>query len=512
MHRNVSTRRQWLHDSARLGLGAAAGAAGLVGNLGGLVGPQPNEARAADGGAPASTSAAEPVALGSRRELFVDDFLIARREGVDLRLHRPEPREVVLVCDAPWEGNTSAYYTLFQDGDLYRAYYRGSHFDEQAKKALRPEVTCYAESRDGRTWEKPRLGLHEFAGSKANNIVWAGEGAHNFTPFLDVNPACPPEARYKALAGGLTQVNGKPKHCLYALRSADGLRWARASEEPAITAGAFDSQNLAFFDAARGVYRAYWRYFTSGRTDETGWKPSGHRAIRTAASRDFIHWDEPADLRYVDSPDEHLYTNCVRAYDRAPHLLLGFPTRYQPKTQQVEPVFMSSRDGVLFRRWDEALIPITAPEDRDGNRSNYMTNALLQLPGDEGRLSVFATEAYYTGPGSRVRRFTYRTDGFVSASAGAVGGVLLTRPLTFTGRRLVLNLASRGPTRVELQDPAGAPLAGFSADDCAALRGDAIAREVAWRGGGDLSALVGRPVRVKFLLADADLYALEFAA
>jgi len=37
-------------------------------------------------------------------------------------------------------------------------------------------------------------------------------------------------------------------------------------------------------------------------------------------------------------------------YFRAPHLLIGFPTRFQPKTQQVEPVFMTSRDGVVFRR------------------------------------------------------------------------------------------------------------------------------------------------------------------
>ena len=60
---------------------------------------------------------------------------------------------------------------------------------------------------------------------------------------------------------------------------------------------------------------------------------------------------------------------------------------------------MTSRDGVLFRRWSEELIPITAPKDRDGNRSNYMTWGLLQLPGNDRELSVYATEAYYAGPG-----------------------------------------------------------------------------------------------------------------
>ena len=111
----------------------------------------------------------------------------------------------------------------------------------------------------------------------------------------------------------------------------------------------------------------------------------------------------------------------IQPYFRAPHLLLGFPTRFQPKNEQVEPVLMTSRDGRHFRRWPEPLIPITAPEDRDGNRSNYMTWGLLELPGREGELSVYGTEAYYAGPGSRVRRFTFRTDGFVSRPRGRQG-------------------------------------------------------------------------------------------
>jgi len=184
-------------------------------------------------------------------------------------------------------------------------------------------------------------------------------------------------------------LNGKKKSCLYAYKSADGVHWKPMNDDaadsrtvPVITAGAFDSQNLAFWDSVRGEYRAYWRIFS----DKV-------RAIRTATSRDFIHWDNQADVKYVDSPAEHLYTNAIRPYFRAPHLFLGFPTRFQPKHEQVEPVFMTSRDGVLFHRWAEALIPITAPKDRDGNRSNYMTNALLQLPGNDKELSVFATES-----------------------------------------------------------------------------------------------------------------------
>lgn len=455
----------------------------------------------------AAQPASAPIALGSRRELFVDDLLFDRLEGAALRPYKPQPRDVAITCDAQWEGNTSAYYTLFQDGDLFRMYYRGSHFDEQLKKAPRPEVTCYAESRDGITFTKPKLGLFEFNGSTENNITRTGEGSHNFAPFKDTNPACPPEARYKALAGGTTLVNGKKKSCLDAYQSADGLRWSRLGAA-VISDGAFDSQNIAFWDAERGEYRAYWRYFSSGYTDERGWKPAGVRAIRTATSKDFIRWTNQADLQYGDAPREHLYTNAVMPYFRAPHLFIGFPTRFQPKTQQVEPVFMTSRDGVNFRRWPEELIPITAPKDRDGNRANYLTRGLLQLPGNERELSVYATEAYYTGPGSRVRRFVFRMDGFVSLHAAAKSS-LVTKALTFAGSKLSLNLVSRGATRVEVQDAKGKAAAGFALKDCAPITGDSIGYIVSWKG-GSLAKLAGRPVRLRFELNDADLFSLQF--
>ena len=77
----------------------------------------------------APSPAAEPVAIGSRRELFVDDALVERLSGkADLRLHQPTPQNVALVTDEPWEGNGTNYVTVFQDGGKYRMYYRGSHY------------------------------------------------------------------------------------------------------------------------------------------------------------------------------------------------------------------------------------------------------------------------------------------------------------------------------------------------------------------------------------------------
>jgi hypothetical protein len=341
------------------------------------------------------------------------------------------------------------------------------------------------------------LGLCEFAGSKANNIVWNGLGGHNFTPFKDANPACPPEARYKALAGG----GGGAKHGLYAFQSADGLQWSLIRNEPVITKGAFDSQNLAFWDPHAKTYREFHREFR------------GVRDIMSGTSSDFLAWTDPVFLEYPGAPKEHLYTNAIRTYDRAPHLLVGFPTRFHPERgDQVEPVFMSSRDGGTFHRWPEALIPVTAPENRDGNRSNYMTWGLIQLPGNDKEYSVYATEAYYTGPDSRVRRFTYRVDGFVSVHASAAGGQLVTKPLRFAGTKLTINAATAagGRIRVEIQDTGGQAIDGLALADCQPFSGDAIEHAVTWTGGANVGSLAGKPVRVRFELQEADLYSLRF--
>ncbi|GAB4153961.1 MAG: hypothetical protein Tsb009_30470 [Planctomycetaceae bacterium] len=442
--------------------------------------------------------AEDAISIGSRRELFTDHTLVEKLSGqATLKLQKPTPQEVVLITGKPWEGNTCAYYTIFRDGNLYRMYYRGSHWDTKRRRATHPEVTCYAESRDGIHWTKPNLNLFEFNGSKNNNIVWNGIGAHCFTPFKDTNPQATADAKYKALSRGRPHA----KKGLYAFHSADGIHWKLTKKEPVITQGAFDSQNLAFWDPVRKLYVAYYRHFRNGRRD-----------IMTCTSRDFMNWTKPQFLKITGAPPQHLYTNAIRPYPRAPHIKVGFPTRYIPKGSQVEPTFMTSRDGFHFHRWEEPIIPMSAPKDRAGNRSNYMTYGLVQLPGNDKEYSVYATEAYYTGPDSRVRRFTYRVDGFVSVNAPATGGELVTKPLRFEGNMLTINAKTNkgGSIRVELQDANGKPISGFSAAESVPFLGDTLKHKVAWKSGTDVSKLAGKTIRLRFILKNADLFSLKF--
>ena len=479
------------------------------------------------------TSREHVVDIGDRLELFVDEYLIDRMiGGAGLHLNKPVPREVSLVTDAPWEGNMCGYVTVFRDDEEYRIYYKTWRAAlTEGNMEQSPISIAYAESRDGIGWQKPDLGLFILAGSGHNNIVWQGEGEnlkgiHGFAPFKDGNPACPPEARYKAM--------GADRKCagLYAMVSPEGIHWSMLSEDPVITRGAFDSQNLAFWDAVRGEYRAYLRDFHDGC-----------RGILTATSDDFIRWTDPVWLEYPDAPEEQLYTNQVTPYHRAPHIFIGFPTRYVEREwsgsiealpelehrrlrSSVSPrygaaltdgLFMSSRDGRAFRRWGEAFIrPGLRPRDNWTYGDNYQNWGVVEtasdIPGAPPELSFYVTEGYWRGESTAFRRYTLRLDGFVSVEAPLTGGEFVTRPLMFKGTRLTLNVSTSaaGSVRVEIQDADGRPIRGFSLSDCPDIIGDEIERGVRWKQGGDVRALAGQPVRLRFVMKDADLYALRF--
>lgn len=509
---------------------------------------------AADADSDIATAVAEssngtPIELGTRRELFVDEHLVDRLEGeARLVLHHPQPREIVLIHDEPWEGSGSGYHSVFQDGDLYRMYYKAWHLHvkegEKVHTSAHPGYCCYAESRDGIHWEKKELGLFEFRGSKANNIVMATgdvggvkvDGAHPAV-FKDHNPAASTDARYKALF----RSNGP--HGLLAFQSADGIHFSPMSDAPVITDGAFDSQNLAFWDAEHGLYRAYWRYFTAGVTTADEWKPTGLRGIRTATSTDFLNWSEPRDLEYVDSPAEQLYTNQIKPYSRAPHLLIGFPMRYVDRGWQesttalpelenrkiraattprygsavTDCLLMASRDGQRFKRWNEAFLRPGIERPGTWNYGHHclawhVVETKSTLEGAPNELSFYSVESYWTGDSSALRRYTLRLDGFVSVQAPASGGEIVTPPLTFSGDRLSLNFSTSaaGAVRVELQQADGTPIPNYTLADCHELFGDSVDRTVSWNGGSDVSGLIGQPVRLRFALKDADLFAFQF--
>ena len=471
-----------------------------------------------------------PIQLGSRLELFVDDFLIDRMTGVRIQMQRPQSAGQVIAYDQPWEGNTSWTLSVFKDGDRYRLYYVGRAAPDYVRKAgltpaevvipEHPNFLCYAESRDGIQWTRPSLGLFEFKGSKNNNIVTdKGPG----TPFLDTNPKAPASERYKAV--GSTGNNPRwpeslkkdPPAGMLLSVSEDGLHWRRWKPEPLFRTtlpNAFDSVNVLFWSEAESQYVLYLRYMTQDI-----------RSFARVTSKDLVQWSEPVPANFGTAPMEHLYTNAATPYFRAPHLTLAFPKRYIPIRKRhddysipgiSEAVFMTSRDGVHWNEFPEAFI---RPGRNDRNwihRTTAVAAGVVPTGADE--ISLFVSR-HYTYPSAHIERFTLRTDGFASVTGGYGGGEFVTKPLTFEGQNLILNYATSagGSVRVEIQDAEGRPIPGFELERCVTLWGDEIEgvvrwerAEKAWTDPLPLGRLAEKPVRLRFVLKDADLYSLRF--
>ena len=180
-------------------------------------------------------------------------------------------------------------------------------------------------------------------------------------------------------------------------------------------------------------------------------------------------------------------------------------------------LFMSSRDGLHFKRWGEAFLR-PGPEELghwiygDQYQNWGLVETKSDLPGAPNELSFYAVEGCWRGTSDRLRRYTIRIDGFVSLQAPLSGGEFTSKPIVFSGNKLVINFATSaaGSIHLEIQNPAGKPFESFRLSDCPEIFGDSLERVVAWKGGSDVSKLAGQPVRLRVVAKDADLYSFQF--
>jgi hypothetical protein len=477
--------------------------------------------------------AADPaLPVGTIRQLFLDEHLLDRKHNVELVLHAPTPREIVIRSEHPWEGPNQTYVTVFQDDKKFRLYYRSSPPPAPAGHS-NATYTAMAESEDGVRWTKPRLGIVDFGGSKENNLVWPTDAnkpwrdknypGTDLFPFKDRNPAAPASQRYKALAN-------VGEYELAALVSPDGIHWQPLRIEPVISHPEpdpmLDPPSVAYWDERQRRYVAYLRCWINYRI----------RGFRRLVSEDFIHWSEPEVVGYGDAEIEHLYTSMATPYDRAPGLTLMFAKRFVPDRKRdpawprpglSEIVLLSSRDGVRFDR--TFMEPFLAPGlDRHNwhDRAVMMGRGILQTAPTE--LSLYYVEHYHLDS-VRIRRATLRPDGFASAHAPWAGGEFTTKPLRFEGSELELNFATSvaGSVRVEIQDERGKPIPGYRLEDAEEIFGDELDRVVTWRKGhsavltpdrqeipyrpSDIArALGGKTIRLRFVMQAAHLYSFRF--
>jgi hypothetical protein len=459
----------------------------------------------------------QPISIGSRRELFVDDFLIESMQGARLQLHRPERRETALSFDAPWEDCVAFPDRILRWGDGWRLYYRAGITDWKREEDT--TVLALAETRDGITFTRPHLGVVEFKGSRANNVLQIGGFPNVPPPFLDTCPRSRPDQRFKGISAKACKA--------HAMTSEDGIRWTPLQDAPLDLSGQFDTVNTAFWDTVASVYRCYtrsWHDLETRRVLEA-WNFAGARPVRAiqhAASPDFIHWSKPDPLVYADGDYQaHLYTNAILPCPGAEHIYLGFPNRFVPERKPDpkhtydgvnDALFMSSRDGVHWTRWLDAWVRPGLDDLNWTERNNYPVWGIVETSPTEW--SMYITEHYrHPGTPTRIRRLAIRPHGFVSVHGDHAGAEMLTKPFTFTGSSLRINFSTSAPGFVKLSlcDEQAKPIDGLAGSDMSPIYGDRLDETVRWGDRSDLSELHGRPVRLRVELRDADLFAFRMA-
>jgi hypothetical protein len=459
--------------------------------------------------------------ISNRRELFVDYWLIDSMKNTELVMHEPiDCGEVMKFNQPEWEATLCTYATVLHDDSVFRLYYRAGLNGARDNDF---QLTAYAISRDGIIWVKPELNLFQHQGSARNNIVLTNArgdlAVHNFCPFIDRRPGVPATEKYKALGGV-----GKG---LFAYVSSDGINWRRLSEEPVLKNAAFDGQNVPFWSEAEQQYVCYFRTWTG---------PGDYRGFRTigrAVSPDFINWTNEGMMNFGSTPPEHLYTNQTSPYFRANHIYISTAARFvsgrsalnetQFRTLNIangygsaaregvsDAVLITSRGGVFMdRTFMGSFIKPGIGYNNWVSRSNFPALNVVQTGPSE--MSVYVVQDY-AQPGNHLHRYSLRLDGFASVQAPYTGGMMLTKPFTFTGNSLFINYSTSaaGGIAVELTDALGNPLPGFSASQCNLLIGNEINRKVSWSGNPDLKSLSGKPVRLRFIMKDADLFSMKF--
>jgi hypothetical protein len=512
------------------------------------------------------SSIAEPIHIGSRLEPLIDDYLIDRRSGaLELTLHRPVRHPEPVTLDRPWEGNNSNYATILKHEATFLFYYRGSALalGDRSVSGTHFATTCVMTSKDAIRWTRPDLGFVNRPGWENNNIILTfdpdcrinfskGESlddgndllsgnkvpftgaVHNFTPMIDANPDCRPNEKFKALGGHEHRL-------LYAFKSPDGIHWTMMQKEPVILDGMLDSQNLAFWDPVQKCYYAYYRDFKNRKGDTRKHNPRQDyswmdRDVRFATSKDFVHWTNGEWIDWQPDRMTQLYTSQIQLYPGAEHLRIGFPMRYvidrglysefNERIAKSDGYYASiytdtglitSRDGRSFRIWPEAML---RPGPTNENWSYSFGGTALNLfetvspyPGGPNEWSFYVLDhGAWFGKGVSFNRYSIRKDGFVSASSPMAGGSFVTKPIVYTGNALLINFetSANGSVRIELQSADGKPLPGFGLDDSPSLFGNSTAKTVHWNGDAELSNYAGKPVRIRFELKDADLYAFRF--
>jgi hypothetical protein len=469
------------------------------------------------------------IAIDVGRQLFLDDFLI---ESTDLKrtFHRARKHDgnPVFKPETAEEQKGFAVYTG-----------NGGIFFDPAEQVFKLFYTAgwrgglaLATSRDMIRWTRPELGMAGGNLILPAGVKWNGgpvitsAGSDN-SVWLDLGATNPAE-RLKFMTCWMhVDPKDRPPGFHHTLNvSANGRTWA---PEVRTTVAAHDYSTF-FFNPFRKVWVASIRYNNDTRRPRRRKYFESRGFIAAADWAKAVYWTGADTLDAPEPPDRYpggggppqLYGLNAVAYESlmvGMHYIHRGPSNQAavrekvPKLIDLELGF--SRDGFHWHRPDRRAFIAGARREGAWDRAYLLGAAgVFVVLGDQlvfpysgcAGIGTDGSRGIYTG--ISIGLATLRRDGFASLDEGDTIGTLTTRPISFTGKHLFVNVNTvRGTLRAEVLDANGLPIAPFTLTNCTPVSVDSTLTQVAWGGASDLSALRGKPVRLRFELTGGSLYA-----
>jgi hypothetical protein len=468
-----------------------------------------------------------PIDVG--RQLFVDDFLIAD-STLSRTFHNPvkfdgnpimrPETEIEQGMNLPVAAPKSGGIWWDPEVGYYRMWYDAGWSHKYA----------YATSGDGLHWER------HGALTKGNNHILPDFVTNSSTAFLDCHETDlarrfkmfirQPDRNEPEHEQGWTVTKGRTR--AYSMYSGDGIHWS----DPVVT-GKVGDRSTVFYNP----FRRKWVF--SIRSYHFGKPFSRTRHYRECD--DLIGeamWQEGEDVFWtradgLDPQDPEIRT--------PPQLYNLDAVGYESLMLGIFEIHLGPHNDVCAQGGFPKIIDLKLGFSRDGfhwhrpGRDAFIASTRKAGDWDRGYVQsvggcclVFENELrfYYSGfMGDESNKTekeawnsgmyanactgiaTLRRDGFASLDADKTGGTLTTRPLTFNGEHLFVNVdASKGELRAEITDENGTVYPGFGAEECLPVKIDSCKTRITWKNKDSLAPFFGKPVRFRFFLTNAHLY------
>lgn len=490
----------------------------------------------------------EPVKLGSRKHLFIDDAILEETGDVEFTVNPPRKEEIVMTNI---KGSFRKHLSVVEDEEGNIRIYT----------TVADDYLAVWVSEDGINFTAPDLPNGKY--KNYTNIV-LHENVGMGTVFID--PNAPEDEKWK-------YISDYHRRAVSLFYSDDGFEFERY-KQPVLPFRSGSQANI-YYDDQKQVYTTFHRSdFGRTRTGDTQrdfvmtetedlLKPWPFVPLTMAETRrraagkrvaELIPWyldngpltpggfslEYPWIFSPIDTLDPRetdVYVPKAHKYPWAPDTYVAFPVMYfhyeetVPEEREIlwseerqlgsgplETQFSASRNGVDWQRYPRPAYVGIGEHHGIDFKTAYISYGMIKR--DNQIWQYVFCEPHYHSPWVKyedkraVIRLVQRLDGFVSIdSPYEKETTVVTKPLVFDGSKLTLNIDTdaTGYAQVGFLDENGNPIDGFSVDDCVYINGDFISKEVEWmKKGKDVSELEGKIVQVVFRIRGSKLYAMQF--